>query len=53
MIQQLERPITACPIVLDEETVEVPTAFFRGVLSATGLALPMWGAGIWLIAKIT
>jgi hypothetical protein len=51
MIQDLARP-TAMAHMAEDEYREDPSAFFRGLLIATVLSLPVWSALVLALTKI-
>jgi hypothetical protein len=51
MIQELARP-TAMAHMAEDEHLEDPSAFFRGLLFAMVLSLPVWSALVLALTKI-
>ena len=51
MIQDLGRPTTLACMIQDEH-LEDPSGFFRGLLLAIVVSVPVWGALIMALTKI-
>jgi hypothetical protein len=51
VIQELARP-TAMAHMVQDEHLEDPSAFFRGLLLAIAASVPVWGALILALTKI-
>jgi hypothetical protein len=51
MIQDLARPAVTTHTFQDER-LEDPAVFFRGLIVAIALSVPLWGGLIWTLTKI-
>ena len=50
MIQELARPTMVAHGIQDEH-LEDPAALLHGLLVASAVSVPMWGALIWVLTK--